>query len=254
MLKDSTINKSEINKFTVLAKEWWNENGKFKTLHEINPIRIQFIKKNIIQHFKKEDILIEPLANLNILDVGCGAGLLSVPIRRLGANVIGIDPVRRNIKVAKQYIKNNKIKMTFNCCTTKNLLKDYRRYFDVVLNMEVIEHVNDVEGFLIDNIRLLKHNGIIFISTINKTLQSLFQAKFIAEYCLRWLPIGTHKWNKFIQPKTVIQIMKANRLKILSVTGVSYNLFQKRWYLSNKMSVNYIICFKKFSDHSENLL
>ena len=247
MPKDSTINRGEVKKFSAFAKEWWNENGKFKTLHDINPIRIKFIKQNIIQHFKKENRLIDPLLNLNILDVGCGAGLLSVPMRRLGANVLGIDPVKKNIKIAKQYIQDNKIKIQFQCCTTKQLIKDYSRHFDIVLNMEVIEHVDNIENFLLENIKLLKNNGIIFISTINKTLKSLFQAKFIAEYFLRWLPICTHSWYKFVQPKTIVNIMKANQLEMLNVTGVSYNLLQKRWYLSDKVSVNYIICFKKHS-------
>ena len=244
MLKDTTINKEEVKKFSALAEEWWDESGKFKPLHDINPVRIKFIKDNIIRHFKISAINKKPLENLKLLDIGCGGGLLSVPMTRLGACVMGIDPSEKNIKIAKQYVKENGIKVDFKCASIQESIKNKHEKFDIILNMEVVEHVDNVEYFLLESSKLLKRGGIVFISTMNKTIKSLVQAKFIAEYVLRWLPIGTHEWSKFIRPEELIDIMNKNQLEVVDIAGMKYDMINKNWYLSNDVDVNYIVCFK----------
>ncbi|MSO14280.1 bifunctional 2-polyprenyl-6-hydroxyphenol methylase/3-demethylubiquinol 3-O-methyltransferase UbiG [Rickettsiales endosymbiont of Trichoplax sp. H2] len=245
MPNKDNVNKNEIKKFSDLAEEWWNESGKFKPLHDINPIRIKYIKENLINYFNIKNTTSKPLANLKILDIGCGGGLLSVPMARLGADITGIDPSEKNIKIAKQYIKENNIKVDYQCTSTTKLIQTYSDKFDIVLNMEVVEHVDNLEDFLFECSKLVKKNGIIFVSTINKTLKSLIQAKFTAEYILRWLPIGTHDWNKFVKPEELIRIMDNNDFKILDIKGMSYNLIKKEWFLSDKLDVNYLVCFIK---------
>ena len=245
MLKDTTINKEEVKKFSALAEEWWDESGKFKPLHDINPVRIKFIKENILKHFKINALNEQPLDNFKLLDIGCGGGLLSVPMARLGTCVIGIDPSDKNIKIAKQYVKENKLKVNFKCSSVQGLIKNKHEKFDIILNMEVVEHVDNVENFLSESSKLLKKNGVMFISTINKTIKSLIQAKFIAEYVLKLLPIGTHEWKKFIKPEELIHVMNKNQLELLDITGMSYDMSNKNWYLSDNVDVNYIVCFRK---------
>ena len=246
MLKDTTINKEEVKKFSALAEQWWDESGKFKPLHDINPIRIKFIKDHIIKHFKINTLNTKPLENLKLLDIGCGGGLLSVPMTRLGAFVTGIDPSEKNIKIAKQYVYENKLKTNFKCSSVQDLIRGQHEKFDIILNMEVVEHVDNIETFLLESSKLLKKNGIMFISTINKTIKSLLQAKFIAEYILRWLPVGTHEWKKFIKPEELIHIMSKAQLEVLDIAGVKYSMINKTWYLSDNVDVdvNYMICFK----------
>ena len=245
MPKISNVNKDEIKKFSALAEEWWDESGKFKPLHDINPVRIKYIKDNIINHFNIKSINTKPLANLKVLDIGCGGGLLSVPMTKLRADVTGIDPSKKNIHIAKQYVKENDLYVNYKCTTTTQLIKTHSEKFNVILNMEVVEHVDNLEDFLSECTKLLKKNGIMFVSTINKTLKSLIQAKFTAEYILRWLPIGTHDWNKFVKPEELVQIMDNNELKMIDIKGMNYNIIQNNWYLSDKTDVNYLVCFKK---------
>ena len=188
----NTINKKEIEKFSKIASEWWNPEGKFKPLHKFNPIRIKYIKDNIIQNFKIKSRYV-PLKNLNILDIGCGGGLLSEPISRLGADVTGIDASKKNIDVAKFHSKKNKLKIEYICASPEKL--KIKKKFDVVLNMEIIEHVEDINLFLNKSSHFLKSNGLMFIATLNKTLESYIFAIFGAEYILKWLPIGRHEWD-----------------------------------------------------------
>lgn len=245
MHEDITVNKEEVNKFSFLAEQWWDESGKFKPLHDINPVRIKFIKENTVNHFKIESSSEKPFQNLRLLDIGCGGGILSVPMSRLGACVTGIDPSAKNIKVAKQYVKENRVKVDFKCSTVQALIKNKQEKFDIVLNMEVVEHVDNIEDFLLESCKLLKKDGIMFISTINKTIKSLIQAKFMAEYVLRWLPVGTHEWRKFVKPEKLIYIMGKNQLEMLNIRGMNYDMINKNWYLSSDTAVNYIVCFKK---------
>ena len=194
----TSVNKKEIDKFSKMADEWWDPEGKFKPLHKFNPIRIKYIKENIINNFKLKNKS-KPLSGINILDIGCGGGLLSEPMSRMGANVTGIDASDKNIKIAKLHSKKNKLKINYLCSSPEKL--KIKKKFDVILNMEIVEHVEDIDFFLKSCSKLLKKNGLMFVATINKTLKSYVFAIVGAEYVLRWLPIGTHEWEKFVKPE-----------------------------------------------------
>ena len=241
-MKINTINKEEIEKFSKIAEEWWNPTGKFKPLHKFNPIRISYIKNNIINTFKLKNKK-KPLNKIKILDIGCGGGLLSEPMRRLGAEVVGIDASQKNINVAKIHAKKNNLDIKYYCNSPENF--EIKTKFDVILNMEIIEHVEDVNHFLKSSSNLLKKNGIMFIATLNKTLKSYLFAIVGAEYMLRWLPIGTHSWEKFIKPDYLIDISKKHNLELDSLDGMKFNLIKDEWYLSSDKSVNYIGKFIK---------
>ena len=241
-MKSITINKQEIAKFSKIATEWWNPEGKFKPLHKFNPIRIKYIKDNIIKNFKLNST-IKPLKKINILDIGCGGGLLTEPMCRLGANVVGIDASQKNIDIAKFHAKKNGLKINYLCATPEDL--KIKKKFDVILNMEIIEHVENVNFFLKKSSELLKKNGLMFIATLNKTLKSYAFAIIGAEYVLRWLPIGTHDWDKFVKPEDLIKINKENNLKLEKLDGMKFNLLTQQWSLSSDNSVNYITKFKK---------
>ena len=238
----STINKKEIQKFSKIANEWWDPEGKFKPLHKFNPIRIKYIKDNIIQNFniKSKNA---PLKSLNILDIGCGGGLLSEPMCRLGGNVTAIDASKKNIDVAKFHSKENKLKIEYLCASPEKL--KINKEFDVVLNMEVVEHVEDINLFLNKSSQLLKSNGLMFVATLNKTLESYIFAIVGAEYILRWLPIGTHEWDKFIEPSTLIEFAKKHGLRLDKLDGMRFDILTNQWKLSENKSVNYIAMFKK---------
>jgi len=238
----NTINKKEIEKFSKIAAEWWNPNGKFKPLHKFNPVRIKYIKDNIIKKFNLNSSN-KPLKTINILDIGCGGGLLSEPMSRLGANVVGIDASKKNIEVAKFHAKKNKLKINY-ICASPEILKIQKK-FDVILSMEIIEHVEDINFFIKKSSELLKKNGLMFIATLNKTLKSYIFAIVGAEYILKWLPIGTHDWNKFIKPDELIKITKINNLKLEKLDGMNFDLLTNEWNLSSNNSVNYIAKFKK---------
>ena len=238
----NSVNSQEIQKFSKIAEEWWNPNGKFKPLHKFNPIRISYIKEDIIKTFKINQKK-TPLKNIKILDIGCGGGLLSEPMCRLGADITAIDASKKNIGVAKLHAKKNKLKIKYICASPEKLKIDNK--FDVILNMEIIEHVEDVNFFLSSCSKLLKKNGIMFVATLNKTLKSYAFAIVGAEYILRWLPIGTHEWEKFIKPNELISMQKKNNLKLDRIDGMKFNLISDKWKLSNDKSVNYIAKFIK---------
>ena len=238
----NSINKKEIEKFSKIAEEWWNPNGKFKPLHNFNPIRIRYIKDNIIKDFnlKTSD---KPLKKINILDIGCGGGLLAEPMCRLGANVVGIDASKKNINVAKFHAKKNKLKIDYKVTSPENLKINQK--FDIILNMEIVEHVEDVNYFINKSSKFLKKDGLMYVATLNKTLKSYLFAIIGAEYILKWLPIGTHEWDKFIEPSKLIQYGKQNSLKLEKLDGMVFNPIIDRWNISRDNSVNYIIQFKK---------
>ena len=241
-MKTNTINKEEIEKFSRIAEEWWNPTGKFKPLHKFNPIRISYIKENIINTFKIKN-KDKPLKNLKILDIGCGGGLLSEPMRRLGADVTGIDASEKNIQVAKLHAKKNNLDIKYLSTSPENFKT--RVKFDVILNMEIIEHVEDVNFFLESCSSLLRKEGIMFVATINKTLKSYLFAIVGAEYILRWLPIGTHEWDKFVNPEDLINISKKHNLNLKNLDGMKFNLLKDEWSLSSDKSINYIGKFIK---------
>ena len=241
-MKMSTINKSEIKKFNKLAVEWWNPEGSFKPLHKFNPIRIKYIKESIINYFNIRSNK-TPLKNIDILDIGCGGGLISVPMKRLGANVVGIDASLKNIKVAKLYSKKNNLNIKYFCASPEKL--KIKKKFDVILNLEIVEHVDDVNLFINKSSKFLKKNGLMFIATLNKTLKSYIFAIVGAEYILNWLPIGTHDWQKFVQPENLIKIAENSKLNLINISGLKFNPLFDKWELSNDKSVNYIAKFKK---------
>jgi 2-polyprenyl-6-hydroxyphenyl methylase/3-demethylubiquinone-9 3-methyltransferase len=234
----NSINKREIEKFSKIAEEWWNPNGKFKPLHNFNPIRIKYIKENIVKDFNIKSSN-KPLKNIKILDIGCGGGLLSEPMCRLGASVIGIDASKKNIEVAKFHAKKNKLKITYKVASPETLKTNVK--FDIILNMEIVEHVEDINFFIKESSKLLKKNGIMFIATLNKTLKSYVFAIIGAEYVLKWLPIGTHDWEKFIKPNDLINISKNNNLIFKKLDGMKFNILNNSWTISNDTSVNYIV-------------
>jgi 2-polyprenyl-6-hydroxyphenyl methylase / 3-demethylubiquinone-9 3-methyltransferase len=238
----SSVNKKEIEKFSKIASEWWDPKGKFKPLHKFNPIRIKYIKENIIQNFKLKNNNI-PLKGVNILDIGCGGGLLSEPMCRLGANVTGIDASMKNINIAKIHAKKDNLKINYLCSSPEKL--KIKKKFDVILNMEIIEHVEDIQFFLNSCSKLLKKNGVMFVATINKTLKSYIFAIVGAEYILRWLPIGTHEWEKFVKPKDLENILKQNNLSLNRLDGMHFNIIKDEWNVSKDLSVNYIAKFIK---------
>tara|TARA_Y100001970_G_scaffold198375_1_gene241353 strand:+ start:6215 stop:6943 length:729 start_codon:yes stop_codon:yes gene_type:complete len=241
-MKRTTINKEEIDKFSKMAEEWWNPDGKFKPLHKFNPIRIEYIKNSIIKNFNinYENL---PLKNIDILDIGCGGGLLTEPMSRLGANVTGIDASLKNINIAKAHLKKSKLKIKYiNTLPEKLLVK---KKFDVILNMEIVEHVEDLEFFIKKSSELLKINGLMFVATLNKTLKSFVFAIVGAEYILRWLPIGTHDWEKFVEPSKLVDYGNKFSLKLNKIDGLKFNPIINKWSISNDKSVNYITEFKK---------
>ena len=235
----TTINKEEIQKFSRLADEWWDVNGKFKPLHMFNPIRIEYITENIKNHFKINNKKSNFLKGLNILDIGCGGGLISEPMARLGANVTGIDASEKNIKVAKLHSKKNDIFIDYKNLSPEKF-NEFEK-FDVILNLEIVEHVEDVTLYTKSCYRLLKNNGIMFTATLNRTFTSFIKAIIGAEYILRWLPIGTHDWNKFLKPEELEKILYQEKFSTVNIRGLKFNPISRKWKQSNDLSVNYII-------------
>ena len=241
-MKTNTINKKEIEKFSKIAEEWWDPEGKFKPLHKFNPIRISYIKDNIMQTWEIKNKQ-KPLENIRILDIGCGGGLLSEPLTRLGAEVTAIDASFKNIEIAKLHAKKNNLKIDYKCSSPEKLDSNFK--FDVILNMEIIEHVENVDFFLGSCAKLLKKNGIMFVATLNKTLKSYLFAIIGAEYILRWLPIGTHDWEKFVKPEDLIRNLEKYNLKLGALNGMKFNLIKDQWSISSDKSINYIGKFIK---------
>ena len=241
-MKNNTLDKKEIEKFSKIAEEWWDPTGKFKPLHKFNPVRIKYIKENLIYEFNLKNKK-KPLAGLNILDIGCGGGLLSEPMARLGARVTGIDPIKRNIEIAKLHLKKSRLDIKYYNLSPEQFKPKIK--YDVILNMEIVEHVENVDFFINQSTGFLKKSGIMFIATLNKTLKSYLFAIVGAEYILKWLPIGTHDWEKFIKPAELVSICKKNSLNLKNLDGVSFDLIFDKWNISADKSVNYIAKFKK---------
>ncbi len=238
----STVNKKEINKFSKIAADWWNPDGKFKPLHKFNPIRIKYLKDSIIEHYKLNYKTL-PLRKIKVLDIGCGGGLLSEPLSRLGAKVTAIDASKKNISVAKFHAKKNNLKINYFCSSPEKL--NINKKFDVILNMEIVEHVDDLNLFIKKSSNLLKKNGLMFVATLNKTFKSYLFAIVGAEYILKWLPIGTHDWEKFVKPDELIGLGNNSKLKLKKLDGMKYNPIIDKWSLSKDESVNYIANFIK---------
>ena len=239
----TTINREEIQKFSDLADEWWDVNGKFKPLHMFNPIRIEYITEKIKQEFNLINRNNNFLKDLKILDIGCGGGLISEPLARLGGEVTGIDASEKNIKVAKLHSKKNNLNINYLNKSPEQL--NYSEKFDIVLNLEVVEHVENVDLYIKSCSNLLKKNGIMFTATLNRTIVSYIKAIVGAEYILRWLPIGTHDWNKFIKPEELEKKLSSANFSTIDVKGLEFNPLFNKWKKSDNLSVNYIICSKR---------
>jgi 2-polyprenyl-6-hydroxyphenyl methylase/3-demethylubiquinone-9 3-methyltransferase len=239
----STINKDEINKFTKMADEWWDINGKFKPLHMFNPIRIEYILDIASKHFNFKINNPKSLNGLKILDIGCGGGLISEPMTRLGAEVTGIDASAKNIEIAKLHAKKNNLKI--NYLNTEPEKLNLKNEFDIILNLEVVEHVENLNLYLESCQKLLKPKGLMFTATLNKTLTSFIKAIIGAEYILRWLPIGTHDWNKFIKPNELEKKLLDLNFSTVNLTGLSFNPIFQEWKRSKDLSVNYILATEK---------
>ena len=238
----SSVNKKEIEKFSQMAAEWWNPEGKFKPLHKFNPIRIKYIKQNIINNFTLKNET-KPLSGIKILDIGCGGGLLSEPMARMGASVTGIDASDKNIKIARLHSKKNKLRINYLCSSPEKL--KVKKKFDVILNMEIVEHVEDIDFFLKSCSKLLKKDGLMFVATINRTLKSYVFAIVGAEYILRWLPIGTHEWEKFVKPEDLKKKLMKYNFSLNKLDGMNFNIVKDEWNISKDLSVNYIGKFVK---------
>ena len=239
----TTINKEEIQKFSKLADEWWDVNGKFKPLHMFNPIRIEYILDEITKHFKLNRKTKLPLKNLEILDIGCGGGLISEPMDRLGGNVTGIDAAEKNIKIASLHSKESNLKIRYLENSPEQLKE--KEKFDIILNLEIVEHVENLDLYLQSCYDLLKGNGLMFTATINRTLISYIKAIIGAEYVLRWLPIGTHDWNKFVKPEELQKKLTDKKFTTNNIKGLEFNPIFNKWKQSDNLSVNYIICSSK---------
>jgi 2-polyprenyl-6-hydroxyphenyl methylase / 3-demethylubiquinone-9 3-methyltransferase len=250
----TTVDASEISKFEKMAEAWWDPTGAFKPLHDLNPIRITFIRDQIIQHLFQEvdgkdadgqgavpGARSQPLKNLRILDIGCGGGLLCEPMSRLGAKITGVDAARGNIEIARSHAKHMGLSIDYRHSTAEDLVANGEQ-FDVVLNMEVVEHVANVDDFVNATAQLVRPGGLMIMATLNRTMKSYAMAIVGAEYLMRWLPIGTHDWRKFMRPSELARCLRAAGMRISNLSGLTYNPLTSGWSINeHDLAVNYMI-------------
>ncbi len=240
----STINVEEVKKFSDLAEQWWDPSGQFKPLHKFNPVRLAYIREQVLAHFSLDGTKRHPFEGMKFLDIGCGGGLLCEPMARLGAEVTGADASERNIGIAKVHAEQSGLDIKY-LATTSEALAAKGEQFDVVLNMEVVEHVADVPLYLKSCSALVKPGGLMFIATINRTAKAYALAIIGAEYVLRWLPRGTHSFSKFLTPEEITSIISRHGMTIRDRSGVSYNPLHDQWRKSRDMAVNYMLLAEK---------
>jgi len=236
----TTINDAEIAKFTAMAEEWWDPKGKFKPLHKFNPVRMSYIREHLLAHFKLDGTAMRPFEGLSILDVGCGGGLLCEPLARLGATVTGIDAAERNIAIATLHAEKSGLDIDYQA-TTSEALAAQGKTFDMVLNMEVVEHVDNVPLYMKSCADLVKPGGLMLTATLNRTARAYALAIFGAERILRWLPVGTHDWNKFLTPEEIKTLITRNGLVVTAETGVVFHPLADEWRKSRDMAINYMV-------------
>lgn len=245
--KRGSVDAEEIEKFSNMADEWWDPTGKFKPLHALNKVRLGYIREQLHHHLKTDLDSLAPYKGLKMLDIGCGGGLLCEPLSRLGADVTGIDPAPVNIDVAKHHADSAGLAINYQATTAEDLAAK-KATFDVVFAMEVIEHVADIPSFMQALQTLVKPGGYVFMSTINRTVKSMALAKIMAEYVLRWLPVGTHDWQKFVTPAELTDHLSAQKLTVLDTTGVGLNITKwpkQEWQTCKDLSVNYMLLAKR---------
>ncbi len=236
----ASIDSAEVDRFNRLAEEWWDPNGNFKPLHKFNPVRLAYIREQAIRHFGLSEIARTPFEGLTILDIGCGGGLVSEPMARLGAKVTGIDPAERNIAVASIHAAEAGLKIDY-LATDAEAVAASGQQFDLVLNLEVVEHVADVAQYLATCVRLVRPGGLMLVATINRTARAFALAIVGAEYVLRWLPRGTHTYEKLVTPEELTSILKRDGMTIIEKTGVTYHPLEDRWRRSRDLGVNYML-------------
>jgi 2-polyprenyl-6-hydroxyphenyl methylase/3-demethylubiquinone-9 3-methyltransferase len=236
----STVDDEEVARFARLAETWWDPRGKMGVLHKFNPVRLAFIRDAACRKFERDGRKLDCLKGLRILDIGCGGGLLSEPLARLGASVVGADPAETNIEVARLHAKQSGLEVDYRA-TTAEALANAAEKFDIVLAMEVIEHVADVELFIARCAEMVKPGGFMVVATLNRTLKSFGLAIVGAEYILGWLPRGTHKWDKFVTPNELEIALELAGMEIADESGVLYNPLADRWQLTSDMDVNYMV-------------
>jgi 2-polyprenyl-6-hydroxyphenyl methylase/3-demethylubiquinone-9 3-methyltransferase len=240
----STVDQSEVDRFSAMAAEWWSPTGKFKPLHKFNPVRLAYIRDRVAENFGRDARAPRPLEGLRVLDIGCGGGLLSEPVARMGAEVVGADPSEKNIGIASTHAKASGVAVDYRAVTAEQLA-EAGEAFDIVLNMEVVEHVADVEFFLSTCAKMVRPGGLMFIATINRTMKAAALAIFAAENVLRWLPRGTHQFEKLVRPEEIETPLVAGGMEIVTRTGVFFNPLQNQWNLSKDMDVNYMMVAKR---------
>ena len=238
--RKTTVDEAEVERFSALAAEWWDPRGKMAPLHKFNPVRLGYIRDRAVARFGREPKRLDCLKGLRILDIGCGGGILSEPLARLGAALVGADPSDTNIEAAKLHAAQSELAIDYRC-TTAEALADAGERFDLVLAMEVVEHVADVTLFVGRCAEMVKPGGLMIAATLNRTLKSFALAIVGAEYILRWLPVGSHRWDKFVTPNELEIAMEQGGLRVIAEQGVSYNLFADRWQLSSDTDVNYML-------------
>ncbi len=241
---DNTLDPEEIKRFSRIADEWWDPMGKFRPLHQLNPIRLTYIRDEICRHFQIEKRATTPLNGLKVLDIGCGGGLLCEPMTRMGADVTGVDPAKRTIKAARAHADDMGLRIDYRISRAEELV-EAGELFDVVVNMEVIEHVPDVPAFLDICTDLVRPGGLMLASTLNRTVKSYGLAIIGAEYIMRWLPTGTHQWERFVTPDELTKAMLDAGLVDVEQTGMSYNPLSGSWTLGSDLDVNYLASAKK---------
>ncbi|MBB3313758.1 2-polyprenyl-6-hydroxyphenyl methylase/3-demethylubiquinone-9 3-methyltransferase [Rhizobium sp. BK196] len=240
----TTIDQSEVDRFSAMAAEWWSPTGKFKPLHKFNPVRLAYIRDKAAENFSRNPKSAKPLEGLRVLDIGCGGGLLSEPVARMGAEVVGADPSEKNIGIASTHAKASGVAVDYRAVTAEQLA-EAGETFDIVLNMEVVEHVADVELFMNTCARMVRPGGLMFVATINRTMKAAALAIFAAENVLRWLPRGTHQYEKLVRPEELEKPLAASGLDIIDRTGVFFNPLANQWNLSKDMDVNYMLLAKR---------
>jgi 2-polyprenyl-6-hydroxyphenyl methylase/3-demethylubiquinone-9 3-methyltransferase len=246
----SSIDTAEIERFSRLASTWWDPRGPMAPLHKLNPVRLGYIRDKATAHFGRDPKKLDCLKGLRMLDIGCGAGILSEPLARLGATMVGADPSEENIAVASAHAEDNGVDVDYRA-TTAEALAAANEKFDVVLAMEVVEHVNDVGEFVATCASMVKPGGLMIAATLNRTLKSFALAIVGAEYVLRWLPRGTHQWDKFVTPAELERAIESTGLNVTGERGVIYNPFADRWQLSSDMDVNYMLVAENNSERKD---
>ena len=240
----TTIDDAEVARFSAIAAEWWSPTGKFRPLHKFNPVRLAYIKEQVCQHFNIDPSKPKPFKGLRILDIGCGGGLLCEPMARLGAEIVGADASEVNIEVAKIHAQQTGVTVDYRATTSEALAADGEQ-FDIILNMEVVEHVADVDLFMASCCEMVKPGGLMFMATINRTAKARMLAIFMAEKVLRWLPVGTHEFEKLVKPEELEEAFAKGGMSLLDESGVTYNPVLDRWSKSKDMDVNYMMLATK---------